>query len=110
MLARQCKKLRSTSSQSVSQRRTRYFLWRGWRATKQGRIVGMSLLQSIPVVEPFQGEDVEIIKELFRRTEEFIHQSGAPRVFMHTSNRGMQAMLLRKGAQKLDEPLFDWQR
>jgi hypothetical protein len=82
-----------------------------WLARDEaGRIVGMSLLQSIPVVEPFQGEDVEIIKELFRRTEEFIHQSGAPRVFMHTSNRGMQAMLLRKGAQKLDDPLFDWQR
>jgi hypothetical protein len=73
-----------------------------------GGVHGILVLQSLPIVEPCLGEDAEVVKGLFDCAEQFIKQSRVPRILAHTSHRGMQAMLLRKGAKKQDDPLFDW--
>lgn len=75
---------------------------------ENGKILGLSVVQSMPFVEPFHGESGEILKRLFEMTEEFIKGSGAPRVLMHTSHRAMQGMLRLKGAERVEDPFFDW--
>lgn len=81
----------------------------GWIAEDEaGEIHGMIVVQSIPLVEPCVGEDADVVKNLFMLAEEFIKSSGAPRMLAHTSHRGMQAMLIRKGAKRQEDPLFDW--
>lgn len=83
----------------------------GWIAEDdEGNVHGVIVIQSIPLVEPCVGEDAEVVKQLFSLAEEFIKESGAPRMLAHTSHRGMQAMLLRKGAERKADPLFDWRR
>jgi hypothetical protein len=81
----------------------------------RGDIVGLSQVQSLPVVEPFKmvRDDYdagEVLGRLFDMTREFIFATRAPRVLMHTSHPAMKRMLKRAGAQGISDEFFDWRR
>lgn len=82
-----------------------------------GEIVGLSQLQSLPVVEPFKMLDTaydggEVLAHLFADTREFILQSACPRVLMHTSHPAMKRMLTGSGvgAVRMTDEFFDWRK
>ncbi len=74
----------------------------------------MSVLQSIPVIEPFTVLDPdvdggEVCRTLFEMTQDFILNSGARRVLAHTHHPAMKRMLKRAGAEEVGT-FFDWQK
>lgn len=88
-----------------------------WIAENEsGDIVGLSQLQSLPVIEPFKMitdkyDGGEVLGRLFDMTREFILASGTPRVLMHTSHPAMKRMLARGvGAMRMQDEFYDWRR
>ena len=80
-----------------------------------GKIIALSLPQSVLMVEPFKMLDPnynggEVLNRLFEMTKEFILESECPRVLMHTSHSGMMGMLRMAGAYEMVDRFFDWRR
>lgn len=80
----------------------------------EGKIVGLSVMQSLPLIEPMNMLDTrysggEVIGKLFGMTRNFILESGVPRVLMHPEHRAMEIMLQRNGARGLGK-LYDWRK
>lgn len=81
----------------------------GWLAKNDiGKIVGVIVVQSVPLVEPCKGMDGQIVKDLFSLAEDWVKESMAPRVFMHTEHPAMKLMLKRKGAYESPDQWFEW--
>lgn len=74
----------------------------------EGKIKGVLCIQSLPLCEPCEGETGEIVRELFSRAEEWIKESRAPRVLMHSGHPAMKIMLRRKGAIESADQWFEW--
>jgi hypothetical protein len=89
-----------------------------WIAEKEdGEIVGLSIMQSVPIIEPFKmvsnaHDGGEVLRKLFDMTQEFVRASKTPRVLMHTSHPAMKRMLASKeiGAVRMSDEFFDWRR
>lgn len=78
-----------------------------------GRILRVAILQSLPVVEPFNstcadGEDAEMTRELFKLVHEFVESNQVPRVFMHPDHPAMQRMLRHVGGKHTNQTWMEW--
>lgn len=81
----------------------------GWLAKNDsGIIVGVIVIQSVPLCEPCIGTDGQIVKDLFERAEKWIRESKPPRVFMHTAHPAMKRMLRMKGAMESCDEWYEW--
>lgn len=77
-----------------------------------GDIVAYIVVQSIPLVEPAKAEpgSGEAMAELFNMAREFIMDSKAPRVIMHSEHAAMKRMIHRTKAKVFPGEFFDWRR
>lgn len=102
-----------------------YMMARGWALPNpllcvgftaedaEGNIHGLCVIHSVPIVEPFEvehGYGREALGQLFEHAREFILDSQAKRVLMHTEYPLMQRMLMANGATKSDVTWFEWNR
>jgi hypothetical protein len=103
---------------AIGEPQPHFLLSCAWVAeSPDGRIVGLSQFQSIPVVEPFKMissdyDGGEVLGKLFSMTREFIMASGTPRVLMHTGHPAMKRMLTGPDvrAQRMSDEFFDWRK
>lgn len=82
-------------------------------AEDKGDIKAISLIQSLPIVEPFHAEPGfgHHLGKLFEMTQEFIIGSNAKRVLMHTGHPAMKKMLqMQEGVEIMGDTVYDWQR
>ena len=82
--------------------------------TTDGEIVAISIVQSLPIVEPFHAEPGhgDALGPLFQHTVEWLLASGAPRVWAHTSHRAMSRMLtgLCGPDARIEDEVYDLRR
>ena len=77
-----------------------------WVAEKDGKVVGAVALTNTPVVESFCSDSAGVAQGLFNAAHEWVTAAKIPLVYMHTSNRGMEALLLRARAVPMAEEFF----
>jgi hypothetical protein len=70
------------------------------------------VIQSVCMVEPAKADEGygNCLAPLFRMANDFIQESGVPRVIMHTEHRGMAAMLRRAKAKLWPVTMYQWYR
>lgn len=78
----------------------------------EGNIVGHVVLQSVPLAEPMKADPGWgfTLKPLFEMAQNFILESGAKRVIMHTEYPKMAEMLEKAGAFRWPVSMFQWLR
>ena len=88
-----------------------------WLAEDEdGKMIGHIVLHSVPIVEglkvdpSYQGNGVAF--ELMKRAQEFIVNSKAPRVLMHTDHPVMERILKHEpyGCTELKSKYLEWNR
>lgn len=86
-----------------------------WVAENEDGVQGVLVLASQPMIESIRVEEkfqteARVGIELFRMAEEWIKNSPAKRVWMHTGHPTMKRMLRKIGANKHPDELFLWER
>ncbi len=84
-----------------------------WTAEEDGKILRVAVLQSLPVVEPFnstceEGEDAAMTRELFKRVHEFVEANKIPRVFIHPDHPAMRRIMRHVGGKDTNQQWMEW--
>lgn len=65
-----------------------------------GQITGISILQCVPLIEPFLATTGKNSIALLREVEKFVEQTKIPRLLMHTEDENMEKAITKHGARR----------
>jgi hypothetical protein len=85
-----------------------------WTAEDEtGKILRVAVLQSVPIVEPFnstceEGEDGFMTRNLFKLVHEFAAENRIPRLFMHPDHPAMKRIMEHVGGKDTNQDWMEW--